>query len=184
MERLGVHRKLAERFGRPGDVVWTLLASAVLMSINAWLAYALRSALVFASLGPIILQTIDEPLARPSSPRSAILGNAAAIVVGYATLAAFGLLHTPEVTVAGVSATRAVATAVALGMTGAVIVALRALHPPAGATSLLVSLGFVRAPIELLLMFGGVVLIVAAGFALNRLAGVEVPWWAPHADAT
>jgi hypothetical protein len=46
---------------------------------------------------------------------------------------------------------------------------LRKPHPPAGATTLIVSLGILTSPLQLLSMAGAVLLITAAGWGLNML---------------
>jgi len=54
-------------------------------------------------------------------------------------------------------------------------------HPPAGATTLIVSLGMLREPRQLAVLMIAVLLLVLQGFAINRLAGVDYPAWAPRA---
>jgi CBS-domain-containing membrane protein len=53
-------------------------------------------------------------------------------------------------------------------------------HPPAGATTLIVSLGILREPWQLVVLMLAVTLLVVQGFAINRLAGVDYPAWAPN----
>ena len=52
-------------------------------------------------------------------------------------------------------------------------------HPPAGATTLIVSLGILREPEQFAVLMLAVVLLVAQGFAINRLAGIDYPLWSP-----
>jgi len=53
-------------------------------------------------------------------------------------------------------------------------------HPPAGATTRIVSLGILREPEQLAVLMLAVVLLVVQGFVINRLAGIEYPVWAPR----
>ena len=53
----------------------------------------------------------------------------------------------------------------------------RAPHPPAGATTLIVSLGILREPDQLAILMLAVVLLTAQGFVINRLAGIDYPTW-------
>ena len=53
-------------------------------------------------------------------------------------------------------------------------------HPPAGATTLIVSLGILREPWQLGVLMLAVLLLVAQGFVINRLAGVDYPLWRPN----
>lgn len=48
-------------------------------------------------------------------------------------------------------------------------------HPPAGATTLILSLGVLTSAGELLTMAGAVVLVTVLGVALNRVFGVRQP---------
>ena len=51
-------------------------------------------------------------------------------------------------------------------------------HPPAGATTLIVSLGILREPWQLAVLMLAVALLVVQGFVINRLAGIDYPVWA------
>jgi CBS-domain-containing membrane protein len=53
----------------------------------------------------------------------------------------------------------------------------RVSHPPAGATTLIVSLGIISQPKELVIIEIAVILLTAQAFAINRLAGVPYPLW-------
>jgi CBS-domain-containing membrane protein len=50
-------------------------------------------------------------------------------------------------------------------------------HPPAGATTLIVSLGILREPWQLAVLMLAVGLLVLQGIAINRLAGLDYPLW-------
>ncbi len=54
---------------------------------------------------------------------------------------------------------------------------LTAPHPPAGATTLIVSLGILTSTAELVTMALAVLLVTVLGVALNRLLGVRQPVW-------
>ncbi len=55
-------------------------------------------------------------------------------------------------------------------------------HPPAGATTLIVSLGILRTPVDLAVLTLAVVLLTIQGFVINRLAGIDYPTWSPRKD--
>lgn len=48
-------------------------------------------------------------------------------------------------------------------------------HPPAGATTLIVSLGILRQPWQLAVLMLAVALLVVQVFVINRLAGIDYP---------
>jgi CBS-domain-containing membrane protein len=63
-------------------------------------------------------------------------------------------------------------------MTGALMIRLNVPHPPAAATTLIVSLGLVTRPGYLVVLEAGVALLVLQAIIINRLAGVRYPLWA------
>lgn len=67
-----------------------------------------------------------------------------------------------------------------LGVTSGTMVWLHVPHPPAGATTLIVSLGILTEPDQMAILMLAVVLIVGQALVINRLAGIDYPWWAPH----
>jgi CBS-domain-containing membrane protein len=89
-----------------------------------------------------------------------------------------GLQHAPPAMMTGVSPDRILAAALSLAATGALMILLRAAHPPAGATTLIISLGIVTRPLHLLVIEVAVVLLVVQAIAINRLAGLDYPLWA------
>jgi CBS domain-containing membrane protein len=71
-----------------------------------------------------------------------------------------------------------------LCLTLSVMVWLHVPHAPAGATTLIVALGLMRTPGQLTVLIIAVVLMIGQGIAINRLASLPYPWWAPRAPAT
>ena len=54
----------------------------------------------------------------------------------------------------------------------------RATHPPAGATTLIISLGIVTRPFHLVVIEIAVAILTLQAIVINRLAGVDYPLWA------
>lgn len=50
-------------------------------------------------------------------------------------------------------------------------------HPPAGATTLIISLGIISKPREVVIIEVAVFLLVAQALVINRVAGVPYPLW-------
>lgn len=65
-----------------------------------------------------------------------------------------------------------------VALTGGAVLLLRASHPPAGATTLIVSLGLLQTPQEMLTLMAGVVILTITGWVINRASGVPMPLWA------
>lgn len=176
-ERHGPHRRLVERYGRGGDALYTFVACVLAIAIIGLAAYLTKQPLLFPSLGPTLFLFFEQPMSAGASPRNTLIGHLVAILIGALCLAAFGLLDNPSILQEGVTLARIGAGALSLALTGAVLLLLRASHPPAGATVLIVSLGLLRTPMELAMIAAGVALITVVGWLLNRAAGVPGPIW-------
>jgi CBS-domain-containing membrane protein len=75
---------------------------------------------------------------------------------------------------------RVLAAALSLAATGALMILLKAAHPPAGATTIIISLGAITEPLHLVVIEGALVLLVLQAIAINRLAGLDYPLWKPR----
>ena len=140
-------------------------------------AYIFEQPLLFPSLGPTALLFFEQPMAKPSSPRNTLIGHAVAILAGVLSLAFFGLLDDGSILAEGVTLARVGAGALSVALTGAVLLLLRASHPPTGATTLIVSLGFLQTPLEMAVLMVGVVVLTIVGWIVNRTLGVPMPVW-------
>ena len=96
-------------------------------------AHLAKQPLLFPSLGPPAFLFFEQPLARTSSPRNTLIGHLVAVLAGALCLALFGLLDDPSILQVGVTLARSGAAALSLALTGAVLLLLRASHPPSGA---------------------------------------------------
>ena len=63
------------------------------------------------------------------------------------------------------------------------MIALNAVHPPAGATTLIVSLGIVTSVRHLLIIECAVALLTIQAILINRNAGIDYPLWARTASS-
>lgn len=155
--------------------------------INGCLSIGLMSALalithepfVFPSLGPTAFLFFYTPLAPTASPRNAVFGHLIGVGAGWGSLALFGLVNAEPSLVAGVDGPRVGAAALSLGLTAGLMVLFKVPHPPAGATTLIISLGLLRYGDELVVLMIGVVLLTVQAIVINRLAGLPYPLWSP-----
>jgi CBS-domain-containing membrane protein len=81
----------------------------------------------------------------------------------------------------GVNWPRVLAAALSLALTGVFMILFAVAHPPAGATTLIVSLGIVTEPVHLLVIEAAVLLMVLEAIVINRLAGIDYPLWSSRA---
>lgn len=171
--------RLLERFPeRPVWAAFMLVNGFVTIAILAGLAMITGAPFVFPSLGPTAFLFFFTPTSPTASPRHTLYGHAIGIACGYAALWITGLEHAPPALATGVDPHRVLAAALSLSLTGCLMILLKAAHPPAGATTLIVSLGIVTKPAYLVLIEVAVALLALQAVAINRLAGLDYPLWA------
>lgn len=149
----------------------------ITIGVLALLALVSRNLFVFPSLGPTAYLLFFSPLGKTSSPGNTILGHAIGLICGYAAFVLTGAGALPFGVHPGIFWPRILAAALSLSATGALMVLLDVSHPPAGATTLVVSLGIISRPRELVIIEVAVLLLVAQALAINRLAGLPYPLW-------
>lgn len=159
--------------------IFALTNGALSMGLMALAAWLTRQPLIFPSLGPTAFLIFYVPRAPSACPRNAVCGHLIAVGAGYLALVVFGLTHAQPALSGGVTLPWVGAAALSLGLTAGVMVWLGVPHPPAGATTLIVALGILPKPVELLTLLASVVALVAHGLLINRLAGVPYPLWGP-----
>ncbi|HZR08978.1 MAG TPA: HPP family protein [Myxococcales bacterium] len=149
----------------------------ITIALLAMVALATGTPFVFPSLGPTAFLFFFDPRAPSASPHHAIVGHAIGILCGYGSLLIFHLEHSGSALALGVTWSRVLAAALSLAATGAVMILLNAAHPPAGATTLIISLGAISRPAHLVIIELALVLLVVQAIAINRLAGLDYPLW-------
>ena len=149
------------------------------IGIMAMAALVTDAPFIFPSLGPTAFLLFYTPLLPAACPRNTLGGHAIGAAAGYLSLVVFGLTDNAPALVEGVEWDRVGAAALSLGLTSGAMVWARVPHPPAGATTLIVSLGILREPWQLGVLMVAVLLLVAQGFVINRLAGMDYPVWSP-----
>lgn len=157
--------------------VYVFVNGFVTIGLLALLALVSRNPFVFPSLGPTAYLLFFSPLAKSCCPRNTITGHAIGIACGYGAFIFTGAGALPFGVHPGIFWPRILAAALSLSATGAVMVLLGVSHPPAGATTLIISLGIISKPRELAIIEVAVVLLVVQALAINRLAGVPYPLW-------
>ncbi|HEY5213833.1 MAG TPA: HPP family protein [Acidobacteriaceae bacterium] len=170
----------------PPRLVWAAYVCAncfITIGILGLLALLTGSPFVFPSLGPTAYLFFFSPLAEVSSPRNAILGHAIGLICGYGAFALAVASSPPFGINPGVHGARVLAAALSLSATGALMALLRVSHPPAGATTLIVSLGIISQPRELVIIEAAVILLTLQAFAINRIAGIPYPVWSKQKQA-
>lgn len=174
----GLKRWLQQRWGNRGNAIYTFTGSFIAIALSGVAAWAFDEPLLFPSLGATAFLFFETPMAEIASPRNAIIGHVVAVLAAVFALFAFGLIDAPSAYEAGVVPERIGAVALAVAMTGGGLRLLRSAHPPAGATTIIVSSGLLDDPLQLVAVVVGVAILTAASWGLNRLLGVPAPVWA------
>jgi CBS-domain-containing membrane protein len=162
--------------------VFSLINGFISIALMALAAVVTRAPFVFPSLGPTAFLFFYTPLAATAAPRNALIGHLIGAVAGYLALVVFGLTDAGPAVTTGVTLPRVLAAGLSLGLTSGVMVLCRAPHPPAGATTLIISLGILTQPWQLGVLMLAVLLLTLQALVINRLAGVPYPVWAPRAQ--
>jgi CBS domain-containing membrane protein len=162
--------------------LFNLVNGSLSIGLLAVVAHATQSPFIFPSLGPTAFLLFYQPSSVAASPRNTVLGHLIGATIGWLSLAVFGLLEAPPALTTEVSWARVGAAALSLGGTSAVMVLLRAAHPPAGATTLIVSLGLMPDVGQIPILMAAVLMLLVQAFVINRLAGLRYPVWAVGQD--
>ncbi len=171
---------LLQHYARvPVLALFSFINGCISIGLMAALAVITHSPFIFPSLGPTAFLFFYTPTAPSASPRNTVIGHAVGAVAGYLSLVVTGLTTAGPALAVGVTWPRVIAAALSLGLTAGLMVLLKSPHPPAGATTLIISLGILRQPWQLVLLMGAVVLLTLQAIAINRLAGIPYPLWNP-----
>ena len=167
------------RAGKAGAAAYTFVLCLAVLAAVGLVGLGLKQPYLFPSLGPTVMLFFESPLGKSAAPRNTVVGHGVAILAGVGCLALFGLTDHPPVIQEGITGARVGAAALSVAFTAAVLLLLDCPHPPAGATTLIISLGLLTSASELLAVAAGVLLVTLLGVALNRLLGVRQPLWGP-----
>lgn len=168
---------LLERLKSPrttlGPALYAAVLSLVVLALSGAVGIGLHLPWLFPSLGPTVMLFFESPEHPSARPANTLAGHLTGLIVGVLCLYAFGLQNSPPAPVGGLSVPFVAAGALSVALTTLALTWLRRPHPPAGATTLIVSLGILTTPTQLLSMAGAILLITAAGWGLNILLGTK-----------
>lgn len=162
---------------RPVMAAFATINGFLSIAIMAAAALATNQPFVFPSLGPTAFLFFYSPLVPAASPRNTLIGHFIGAAVGWGCLIAFGLQGEGPSTAVGVTWERVLAAGLSLGLTSGLMVLFHAPHPPAGATTLIISLGVLHEFNQLVVLMLAVVLLTIQAIVINRLSGVDYPVW-------
>lgn len=131
---------------RLGLALYAGFLALVITGIVGGLGLTFQEPWLFPSLGPTIFIHTVTPRRDAARPWNTFLGHAIGAAAAYLSLALFGALHAAPAMAAGeIGWARIVASALAVALTIGGQIPVRAEHAPAVATTLLITLGGLKA---------------------------------------
>jgi hypothetical protein len=151
------------------EVIWSPVASGLAILVVGTIAWLAGKPWLIASLGPTAYLQAETP-AHPSSRfYNTVVGHVIGLCMGFAAVAIFDAWQLPSpLTDHQLVLPRVWASAVALFLTLLIALLLKASHPPAGATTLLVSLGVLKTKQDAINAICGVLIVAIFGEAVRR----------------
>jgi CBS domain-containing membrane protein len=163
----------------PAISLYSFLGNGISIGLLSMLALLTQSPFVYPGLGPtgfLLFSLTSSPMA---CPRNAIVGNVVALAVGYLCLILTGLTGAGSALTVGITWPRVIAVTLSIALTSGLLDLLHVQHPPAGTSTLIVSLGLITTPWKLGIILASIVLLVLLAIIINRLAGIQYPLWNP-----
>lgn len=153
------------------EVVWVPLSGGLLTLIPGLLGLATGNVWLFPSLGPTAFLQAATPQHKTARPYNTVMGHLAGVVAAVAALLLFHAGAEPTVfSEHKLFLGRVLASALAVALTLLLHTLLKAHHPPAAATTLLITLGgFKVTAKDLTTIMVAVAIIAVAGEVLRRL---------------
>lgn len=171
----GVLEQARASAGELGAGAYSFLLCLASIALVGFIGVARKEPWVFPSLGPTVMLFFESPRQPTASARNAVVGHLGGILVGAACLYGFALDdHVPAMS-EGLTARRVLAAALSVAGTALLLRLLHTPHPPAGATTLIISLGVVRTPTHMVTMAVAVLVVTVFAVAVNNLLGVRHP---------
>jgi len=153
--------------------------AAFTIALVAGTSFLVHEPCLVPPLGATALLCVVIPRANASAPRNVVCSHALALLCGWVALMVTGAGHLPSAFIDGFQPVHVLSAALALGLTVATTERLHVRHPPAGATTLIVSLGVMPQPSHFLAVVGGAALTAYGAMLVHRLAGNPYPLWRP-----
>lgn len=153
------------------DVIWAPLTAGGLMLMVGTIGLLAHQPWLFPSLGPTAFLQVETPEQPTARFYNTVVGHFLGLGAGYLSVALLGAQTAPAVLLTHqLTSIRvgAAVLAVTLNMLGGLL--LKASHPPAAATTLLVALGGFEMNVHgALTVVAGVIIVATAGEALRRI---------------
>jgi CBS-domain-containing membrane protein len=153
------------------DVVWAPLATSALILLVGLIGLGVHRPWLFASLGPTAFLQVETPDHPTSRFYNVVFGHLIGLAAGFLAVVLVRAGNDPSVlTVQYLTTDRVWASVLAMALTMLGLLLLRAPHPPAASTTLLIALGGFKPTVDnALIVMAGVLIVATAGEALRRM---------------
>jgi hypothetical protein len=164
----------APRARRIPDVVWSPLVAGLIILVPGLVGLATGKVLLFPSLAPTAILQAHTPEHPSARAYNVVVAHLLGLFIGFGAVVAFGIATAPSVfELRSLSPERVGATVVAMMVALLLEHVLRATHPPAAATTLLVALGAFKPTMrDTVAVVSGVLMVAVVGEAFRRLRRV------------
>lgn len=150
--------------------LWSAGLSAAALAVAGGIGLATQQPWLFPSLGPTLMVLAETPRAPTARPRHVLVGHLVGIGAGLLALLVTGLRDHPSAVQEGLSLRRVVAACLAVALTALGLQLLHSAHPPAGATTLIISLGILKTTPQLETMALAVLFVTVVAVGVQRAA--------------
>lgn len=152
------------------DPVWAPLAAGLLVLVTGAIGLLVGRPWLLPSLGPTAVLAAEMPGHPAARVWNTIVGHLGGLLAGFTALMLAGAFDDPVVMVDHVlTPQRVLASVAAIALTVLAGALLRASHPPAAATTLLVTLGALRTLEDAVNLMAGVVVIAGLASVLREV---------------
>ncbi len=152
------------------DAIWVPMVSAILVLALGAMSLATKRPWLFVALGPTAMLLASNPGHATTRFHAIVLGHVTGFVSAWVALLLMGAGDGPTLLAGGISVARVWASALGIAVMAVVQPTLRAYHPPAAATVLLITLGMHKPTMKTsLAMLGGVVVVALLGEWFQRI---------------
>ncbi len=164
-------QRMSTAYGQIGAAGYAAVLCLVVLSVTGAVGLLTKLPWLFPSLSPTVMLFFESPRQRAARPVNTLFGHGVGIAAGLVCLSLFGLRGDPPAPIGGLTAGYVAAGALSVAITTLVLTLLHLPHPPAGSSTLIVSLGILTTGPQIAAMVGAVVLITVVGWGLNVLLG-------------
>lgn len=171
--RASVLQRLASARGRLGAGLYAGVLSLLTLAGVGLVGLVTHLPWLFPSLGPTVMLFFESPDQPAARPLNTLVGHGVGLAAGIACFYGFGVDALQAAPVGGLTGAHLLAGATSVAVTTFVLTRIDLPHPPAGATTLIVSLGILHTPTHFLTMAAAVVLVTGIGWGANLVLGTR-----------